>query len=77
MGKKRKGSGSQPGNELIKSEQTRYSINEKFADSEDEFFAGRDQILLDGPANKRRKVHKDGRESRSFRSGAMELNCPR
>jgi hypothetical protein len=66
MGKKRKSHSSSLASAALKrDEQTKYNINENFADSEDEFFAGRDQILLqDGPSNKRRKVHVDGRRSR-------------
>jgi hypothetical protein len=66
MGKKRKSHGSGLADAASKrDEQTKYNINENFADSEDEFFAGRDQILLeDGPSSKRHKVHEDGRRSR-------------
>lgn len=36
--------------------QTRYEVEEQFNDSEDEFYKGRDKILLDeGPAVKRRR----------------------
>jgi U3 small nucleolar RNA-associated protein 3 len=42
-------------------ERTQYKIDEQFQDSEDEFYAGKDEILLDdGPLNKRRKVYEDG-----------------
>ena len=64
MGKKRRSSGHEHAKDAEKGEkQMKYKVNEEFADSEDEFFAGRDRILLDdGPAsNKRRKVHEDGR----------------
>jgi U3 small nucleolar RNA-associated protein 3 len=65
MGKRRKstGSGLKNASQQISEgkEQTKYRLNEDFADSEDEFFAGRDKILLeDGPSSKRRKVDKDG-----------------
>lgn len=68
MGKKRKSSSGGHRNEATQQvEQTQYKINEQFAESEDEFFAGRDQILLDnGSSNKRRKVHRDGRASQSL-----------
>lgn len=64
MGKKRKSSGHGTGKFTKQSEeQTKYNVNETFADSEDEFFAGRDRILLDdGPSSKRRKLHSDGRQ---------------
>ncbi|KAL1980912.1 hypothetical protein VTN96DRAFT_3332 [Rasamsonia emersonii] len=64
MGKKRKAS-SRPSGETAKNDddalQSKYDINETFDDSEDEFIAGRDQILLDeGPeAKRRRKLEED------------------
>lgn len=63
MGKKRKSNGIDldHGSDL-RAEQTNYNKDEEFLDSEDEFYAGRDQILLDdGPLNKRRKVNEDGK----------------
>lgn len=41
---------------------TKYDIEERFDDSEDEFQAGRDQILLDEApeAKRRRRVAQDG-----------------
>ena len=65
MGKKQRstGSGAKDASRQHseREEQTKYGINEDFADSEDEFFAERDHVLLeDGPSNKRRKVDKDG-----------------
>ncbi len=67
MGKKRKSNRSGPVSEPEKRvEQTKYNIDEDFADSEDDFFAGREKILLeDGPLNKRQKVHKDGQRPQS------------
>src|SRR5271154_554807 len=62
MGKKRKagrrtnGQSSRDDDENVAAVQTKYDINEEFADSEDEFFAQRDRILLDeAPAAKRRR----------------------
>ena len=65
MGKRGKATGRGPKDSsqqsLGREEQTKYSLHEDFADSEDEFFAGRDQILLeDVPSNKRRKIGIDG-----------------
>ena len=64
MGKKRKSNSHASAKDLKESEeQTKYKVNEEFADSEDEFFRQRDRILLDdGPSNKRRKVQEDGRK---------------
>lgn len=41
---------------------TKYNINETFDNSEDEFLAGRDQVLLEeGPeAKRRRKIQEEG-----------------
>lgn len=60
MGKKRKSGGKSSGQPVedisLSNSKTKYDINEEFADSEDEFFAGRDEILLDeGPTSKRRR----------------------
>ena len=60
MGKKRKAGEPRSATELqqehARSVQTTYDVDERFADSEDEFFAERDKILLkDGPASKRRR----------------------
>jgi hypothetical protein len=68
MGTKRKPTVSRSKSEAAQPvERTKYHINEEFADLEDEFFAGRDQILLDnGSSNKRQKLQKDGRLSRVF-----------
>lgn len=59
MGKKRKQkSHSADAGTSKRDEQTKYNLNEECPDSEDEFYAQRDQILLgDGPLKKRRKVH--------------------
>ena len=64
MGKKRKAIG-RPAAEM-QNVQTKYDVDEQFADSEDEFFAGRDKILLDeGPAGKRRrKLEEQGKRMR-------------
>lgn len=69
MGKKRKAS-SRPSGETARNDddalQSKYGINETFDDSEDEFIAGRDQILLEeGPeAKRRRKLEEDGMHSK-------------
>jgi U3 small nucleolar RNA-associated protein 3 len=66
MGRKRKASGKPP-DELREDQtrqnvQTKYHVDEQFTDSEDDFFAGRDKILLEeGPASKRRrKLEEEG-----------------
>ncbi|KAL1962692.1 hypothetical protein VTN77DRAFT_9236 [Rasamsonia byssochlamydoides] len=65
MGKKRKAGGRPYGEAAVKKDdpalQSKYDINETFDDSEDEFIAGRDQILLEeGPeAKRRRKLEED------------------
>lgn len=71
MGKKRKASGAGSLNQHPgRDELTRYHINEEFADSEDEFFAERDQILLqDDISSKRRRVDDGGRLLRFFLPG--------
>jgi U3 small nucleolar RNA-associated protein 3 len=64
MGKKRK-AGGKPLGELREEQtrqnvQTKYDADERFADSENEFFAGREKILLEeGPASKRRRKLED------------------
>ena len=66
MGKKRKAGGKPPGQAqddiTLLNGKTKYDINEEFADSEDEFFVGRDKILLkEGPTSKRRrKIEEEG-----------------
>lgn len=52
MGKKRKITAA-----AVKgSERTKYDIEERFDGSEDEFYAGREKILLDeGPSSKRQR----------------------
>ena len=70
MAKKRKaGSRSaRPANGAESNAKTKYDINEEFADSEDEFFAGRNKVLLDEePASKRRRRARDEGESMSER----------
>lgn len=55
MGKKRK-AGGRPAAKGEEPERTKFDIEERFDDSEDEFQTGRDQILLDeGPETKRRR----------------------
>lgn len=55
MGKKRK-AGGRPAAKGEAPARTKFDIEERFDDSEDEFQAGRDQILLDeGPETKRRR----------------------
>jgi U3 small nucleolar RNA-associated protein 3 len=78
MGRKRK-AGGKPPSELREDQtpqnvQTRYHVDEQFADSEDDFFAGRDKILLEeSPASKRRrKVEEEGKAYFS-KVGALEL----
>jgi len=67
MAWKRKRVGKAPteshGADDFRNERTRHDINEEFADSEDEFYAGRDKILLEeAPAEKRRrKLHEEGK----------------
>ncbi|KUL91335.1 hypothetical protein ZTR_01657 [Talaromyces verruculosus] len=61
-GKKRKASGRQSsGKKPDPAMRTKYSINETFDNSEDEFMAGRDQVLLEeGPeAKRRRKIQEE------------------
>lgn len=66
MGKKRKAGGRPFGQTSEKENEpamrTKYDINETFDESEDEFQAGRDQILLEeGPeAKRRRKLQEQG-----------------
>ncbi|KAL4985812.1 Sas10 C-terminal domain-containing protein [Aspergillus falconensis] len=61
MGKKRKAGGRPAANNADKGEPYKFDIEERFDDSEDEFQAGRDQILLDEApeAKRRRKVAED------------------
>lgn len=55
MGKKRK-AGARPAAKGETPARTKFDIEERFDDSEDEFQTGRDQILLDeGPETKRRR----------------------
>ena len=66
MAKKRKAGNrsARPANGAESNAKTKYDINEEFADSEDEFFAGRDKVLLDEePASKRRRKAQDEGES--------------
>src|SRR5271170_3878547 len=66
MGKKRKAGGKPPDklreDQTRQNVQTKYHVDEQFMDSEDDFFAGRDKILLEeGPASKRRrKLEEEG-----------------
>jgi len=54
MGKKRKA--GRPAQKTEAPARTKFDVEERFDDSEDEFQAGRDQILLDdGPETKRRR----------------------
>ncbi|KAL4742922.1 Sas10 C-terminal domain-containing protein [Aspergillus similis] len=61
MGKKRKAGGRPAASNADKEEPYKFDIEERFDDSEDEFQAGRDQILLDEApeAKRRRKVAED------------------
>lgn len=62
MGKKRK-AGGRPAQKEDAPMRTKYSIEERFEDSEDEFQANRDQILLEEApeAKRRRRVAEDGK----------------
>lgn len=63
MAKKRKAGGRPAGQNLAnKQERTRFDIEERFDDSEDEFQAGRDQVLLDEAteSKRRRRVADEG-----------------
>jgi U3 small nucleolar RNA-associated protein 3 len=79
MGKKRKARGNpigQLGEDQARPDvQTKYDADEEFANSEDEFFAGRDKILLEeGPATKRRKkVDEEGTFARVRRSLILHM----
>lgn len=60
MGNKRKAGGRPAAqnsvNKQKEQERTKFDVEERFDDSEDEFQAGRDQILLDeAPETKRRR----------------------
>lgn len=71
-GKKRKASGRQPPakkNDVAL--QSKFNANETFDDSEDEFVAGRDHILLEqGPeAKRRRKIQEEGMLSMIYSRG--------
>ena len=58
MAKKRKSRPSEPAAQ--QPEKHEYSLNETFDDSEDEFYAHRDKILLDeGPVTKRRRKYEE------------------
>lgn len=62
--KKRKASSRQSsGKKNDSAFQSKFNVNETFDNSEDEFIAGRDQILLEeGPeAKRRRKLQEEGR----------------
>ncbi|KAL4924404.1 something about silencing 10 family protein [Aspergillus undulatus] len=61
MGKKRKAGGRPAANKADKEEPHKFDIEERFDDSEDEFQAGRDRILLDEApdAKRRRKLAED------------------
>lgn len=64
MGRKRKAGEKRTGphgqEEVDQNVKTTYDIDEQFADSEDEFFAERDEILLEeAPASKRRRKSED------------------
>lgn len=62
MGNKRKAGGRPSAKYSGKDEPHKFDIEERFDDSEDEFQAGRDQVLLDEApeAKRRRKVAEDG-----------------
>lgn len=55
MGKKRK-AGGRPAQKSEAPARTKFDVEERFDDSEDDFQTGRDQVLLDdGPETKRRR----------------------
>lgn len=62
MGKKRKAGGRPAARNAMAQEPTKFDIEERFDDSEDEFQAGRDHILLEEApdAKRRRKLMEDG-----------------
>lgn len=63
MGKKRKAGGRPAAPKQDNFGPSKFDIEERFDDSEDEFQTGRDQILLEEApeAKRRRKVAEDGR----------------
>lgn len=62
MAKKRKAGGRPAARNAPAPEKTKFSLEERFDESEDEFQTGRDQILLDEApdAKRRRKLIEDG-----------------
>lgn len=70
MGKKRKAGGKPFGqsSEAGPQVRTKYGADETFDDSEDEFYAGRDKILLEErpEVKRRRKVEEDSKSSISY-----------
>lgn len=62
MAKKRKAGGRPAARNAPAPEKTKYGVEERFDDSEDEFQTGRDHILVDEApdAKRRRKVIEDG-----------------
>lgn len=79
MGRKRKAAGSSAtvglANKNLDFDRSKFDIEETFANSEDEFQAGRDQILLDeGPEAKRqRKLAQQGLLNMSCRNATGSL----
>jgi U3 small nucleolar RNA-associated protein 3 len=63
---KRKASGRPAARNATAPERTKFNIEERFDDSEDDFQAGRDQVLLEEApeAKRRRKVTQDGQFTR-------------
>lgn len=62
MAKKRKAGGRPAAQNATVPQRTKYNVEERFDDSEDEFQAGRDQILLEEApdAKRRRKIAAQG-----------------
>ena len=78
MGKKRKSSRSgnaatsKPKDDMEMATTAKYDQDETFADSQDEFFTGKDEIMLEeGPSRKRRKQIEE--EGGHFPGGCLEL----
>jgi U3 small nucleolar RNA-associated protein 3 len=78
MGKKRKssrsgnGATSEPKDDMEMATTAKYDQDETFADSQDEFFTGKDEIMLEeGPSRKRRKQIEE--EGKHFAGGGLGL----
>ena len=78
MGKKRKssrpgnGARSAPNDDMEVTTTAKYDQDETFADSQDEFFTGKDEIMLEeGPSRKRRKQIEE--EGEHFAGGCLGI----